>query len=212
MLFAMLGLISIFVFLIGSEIAWRKKLIKGEISRKWVHIIIASFVAVWPFFTDTKYVIALSVAFFVVICLSKRLKIFRSIHSVSRATIGELLFPIAILVCALYAQNDWIFLAAVLHLSLADGLAAVFGTLYGKANRYYVLGQQKSLIGSFFFLTTSILIIQAFLLFGTEDLAPGTWILALVVPVAALVLENFSPYGTDNLTVPLFVMAVLNAV
>lgn len=210
MVFAVIGLLAIALFLTVSEwiICRYKK--TGELSRKWVHIIVASFVALWPFFTAREYVVLLSIGFIIGIAVSRKYRFFRSIHSVQRATIGDLLFPAAILVCALFAESPAVFAAAILHMSLADGLAAVSGTLWGKSNHYHVFGQQKSLVGSLAFLTVSIGIIQTFLVFGGGQSGSGGLIITAIIPLAAVFLENTSPYGFDNLTVPLFVLVTLN--
>ncbi len=197
-----------FCILVFAEYLSRLKQIHAELTRKLVHVAVGTFVAFWPFFLTWRQIQLLSLAFFVVVCVSIRLDIFRSIHAVKRSITGELLFAIVIGLLALIATDKWIFMAAMLHLSVADGLAAVVGLGWGDTNGYKVMGKQKSIAGSLAFLVTSFIILGAYALFSHSDTGATT---LLVLPFVATALENLAVNGTDNLVMPMLIAVVLTS-
>jgi phytol kinase len=203
----LLGVIAtVFLLISVSEILWRYKGMHPEYTRKFVHITVGSLVAFLPLFLSRAEIVGLSAAFVVVVGAGHYLNIFRAIRSVQRPTWGEAFFAIAVGVLAYVAPHGWVYMAALLHMSLADGLAAVIGTKFGKTTSYYVFGYQKSVVGTLTFLVVSAGI------FVTYALCSGTGFSVWFIPVAlgATVLENIAVRGLDNLFVPLFVAISLN--
>ncbi len=184
---------------------------RGEYSRKFVHIVIGSFMASWPFFMEMRYVQYLAILFFFGVLLSAYLGIFNAIHAVRRMTLGEMLFPVGIFVAATFSQSIWIYVAAVLHLSLADGLAAIVGTRYGKQDTYRVFGYRKSVAGTLTFLVVSVAITAWTVLLSPAGFGLEARSVLLWLPLAATVLENIGIYGIDNVMVPVLVVAWLNS-
>lgn len=201
-----LVVLATFCILLGAEYISRTTTIRAELTRKLVHVAVGTFVAFWPFFIGWQTIQLLSLAFFIVVCISIRLRVFRSIHSVERSVIGELLFAVVIGVLATITTNEWIFMAAMLHLSVADGIAAVVGVSWGQATSYKVLGSTKSIVGTASFVVVSFAILSVYAWF-----APGTISLPtlLLLPFAAAAAENLAIYSTDNLVMPLLVAVVL---
>ena len=193
--------------LLYAEWLSRAKHIHTELTRKFVHIVIGTMVAFWPFVLSWGKIQLLSAAFLVVILISTRYNIFRSIHAVKREAWGEILFALAIGILAFICTSKWIFAASMLSLSLADGLAAVTGTIFGDANRYKVFGRQKSIVG-----TTTFLILM-FIIIGFYSLLSGghsSIAMFLLLPIMATATENLAG-GFDNLAIPLLVAVVLSS-
>lgn len=197
-----------FCILLGAEYLSRAKDIHAELTRKLVHVAVGSFVAFWPFFLSWRQIQLLSLAFFVVICISIKFNIFSSIHAVKRSITGELLFAIVIGLLATINSNEWVFMAAMLHLSLADGLAAVVGLGWGDNNGYKVFGRMKSLAGSVAFLVTSFCILAVYALFADSTTSFAT---LLWLPFVATAVENLAVQGTDNLVMPMTIALVLGS-
>lgn len=197
-----------FCILVGAEYLSRSKQIHAELTRKLVHVAVGTFVAFWPFFLSWREIQLLSLAFFVVVCLSVKFNVFRSIHAVKRGITGELLFALVIGLLALICTNEWIFMAAMLHLSIADGLAAVIGLGWGDTNRYKVMGRTKSIAGSVAFLVCSYAILIAYAIFShsTTSLLTYMWL-----PFLATAAENLAVQGTDNLVMPMLIAVVLTS-
>jgi phytol kinase len=198
----------IFVIVIFAEYLSRYKGVHSELTRKMVHILVGMFVAFWPFFLSWRQIQLLSLLFLITVVWSIKFNIFSSIHAVSRNKIGEVSFALVIGILSLITSKDWVFTAAMLHLSLADGLAAVFGLAYGDGTTYKIMGRTKSIVGSLAFFFTSVAIMICYAAFS--GLAYGG-VTLVWLPVIATIAENISGEGTDNLVVPLLVALVLTS-
>ncbi len=198
---------AIFLVLVASEAWWRIRRPHDEVSRKAVHILVGCFAASWPWFLSRAEIVGLAVVFIVVVAISKYFNVFQAIHAVQRPTWGELSFALALGVLALTVSDPRIFAVAVLHMGLADGVAALVGTRFGAGNAYKVFGHTKSISGSAAFLTVSLLLVLTYgLVVQVAPLAAG---LLLATSLVATALENISVRGLDNLTVPVFVALML---
>lgn len=203
-----LTVIGIFAVLVASECWWRTRHPHSEFSRKFIHIVVGSQAAFWPFYLSWNVIVLLGVAFIVVVSISKYFKIFQAIHAVERPTWGEVCFALAVGLLAWIAHQPWIYAVGLLHMSLADGLAAIVGVHYGTSTRYHVFGHTKSLAGSAAFLIVSLGLLS-FYSWHVHALAPD---LLIGLAIAATALENLGRQGLDNLFVPLLVGAVLRFV
>ncbi len=206
MLNVFLVCLTVFVVLFAAEMAWHKGWLKGELGRKFVHIAIGSYVAFWPLFLTWNQIILLSGSFIAVIAVSKYLNIFRAIHTVHRPTWGEAFFAVVVGLLALVTQDGWVYMTALLHMSLADGLAAIIGVHLGKQTQYKVLGHTKSVVGTaaFFMISVGLLLVYTTGAGTNLNLAE-----VLLIASVATMLENISLRGFDNLTVPLWVAVAL---
>jgi phytol kinase len=149
----------------------------------------------------------LSAAFIVVVSISKYFDIFKAIHAVERPTMGEIYFALAVGLLAFITHQPWVYAVALLHMSLADGLAAVMGVTYGKSSRYQVFGHTKSVIGSLTFLVVSIGLLGLF----SWVAVPLSIGMVIMLAAGSTLLENLGGNGLDNLLVPLVVGAVLHS-
>lgn len=197
-------IIAISLFLLLNEWWWRGRS-HGEMSRKSVHMVVGTFAAIWPLFLTWRQIELLSVAFMVGVALSRQFNVFKAIHAVQRPTWGELYFGASVGLIALTTHQPAIYGAALLHMSLADGLAAVIGSSRGHRTTYHLFGAKKSRVGTMVFLVVSLIILLSYSVSTGVNL--GLW-LPLIVAGATL-LENVAVKGLDNLLVPLFVALML---
>jgi phytol kinase len=186
--------------LVVNEWWWRGRT-HGEISRKFIHVVVGSFVAVWPLFLTWRQIELLSLAFVIVVSVSQKLQIFRAIHSVQRPTWGEIFFAISVGAIAFITHSPVIYAAALLHMSLADGLAAIVGVKYGASQAYRVFGATKSLAGSMTFLVVSLAILAGYAVVHHSEFLPYMPLIA----IGATVLENAGVKGLDNLLIPVLI-------
>lgn len=208
MLATILVVAATFCILVASEYLARAKQIHAELTRKLVHVAVGTFVAFWPFFLTWTQIQLLGFAFFVVLCISIKFQIFRSIHAVERNVLGELLFAVVIIALAAICTDKWVFMTAMLHLSLADGLAAVIGLGWGDTNQYKVLGKTKSIAGTTAFIICSLIILAVYGLSADSSTSVAT---LLWLPFLAAATENLAVYGTDNLIMPLLIAVILSS-
>ena len=94
----------IFCVVVLTEFLWRLRDISTEVSRKLVHIFVASFVAFWPLIMSWHYIQLIGLAFLLIILISWRFNILKSIHSIERTTAGELFFAVSILILSAYIR------------------------------------------------------------------------------------------------------------
>jgi phytol kinase len=198
----------VFCVLLLAEYLSRYKGVHSELTRKFVHILVGVFVAFWPFFLSWGTIKLLSAAFLIVIGLSIKFNIFQSIHAVKRNVNGEIFFALVIGLLAFIVTNKWMFAAAMLNLSIADGLAAIIGLGWGENNGYKVLGHAKSLAGSltFFFCSMAIMLLYVGFSPASADAFTLLWL-----PLLATAAENLAVNGTDNLVIPLLVGLALTS-
>ena len=197
-----LGVIGIITFTVQLFFHWR--LIVGEYSRKLIHILTALWMATWQFQLTQLEITNLCIALFVAILFAKQYKWFNSIFGVNRSTHGELFFVAGIAFANLVFANPMVYALAVANLGLADGLAAIVGTQYGK-QKYNVFGATKSLIGMFTSFVVAVITGTVFWIFAI-DFHPGLlFMVTHVVATSAVIsgLEFVSFKGLDNITIPL---------
>lgn len=205
----LLTILAVLSLLLLNEFWWRHHRVHGELSRKFVHISVGSFVAFWPFWLSWAEIQLLSVAFVLAVGISKYVGLFQAIHSVQRPTWGEICFGAAVGLVTLLTEDRAVYAAALLQMSLADGLAAVIGHHYGKRTSYKVLGHTKSMVGTLTFFVVSF----GLLLAAQSHLSISFHVTELaVLGAAASLIENLGIRGLDNLLVPLLVALVLGHV
>lgn len=209
----LLSVVVAVIVVLVAEWLWLKNRLKSEATRKLIHVMHGVVIATWPFFTSYQWIILAELAFIAIVAFDHKFHIIQGAKDVSRITWGEFMYPLGIIAVALMQPNHWIFVAAILHLALADAAAALIGTRAKAKLRYRVFGQRKSLTGSLAFLVISVLITTV-IVYGTPaglDRAIGVPVIIFVALVST-VLENFGAYGTDNLLVPVFVALALSSI
>jgi dolichol kinase len=212
MLKLVLVAVIVFILLLIAEYMWRIKHYYSEVTRKFVHITVGTFAAFWPWILTWDQIELLAGAFLIGVLLARTFtiltrvfSIFGSVHIIGRKTLGELFFSLGIGTTALISHNRYVFMAAILQLSIADALAAIIGTRFGKRHRYHVFGQPKSVAGSLTFLVCSVVILGFYFAFSHHSALPTIIWLPLVVTA----LENVGIRGSDNLLVPVVVAVAL---
>ncbi len=205
------------LILISGEILWRKKILKGEYARKFVHITSATFAAFWPLFMSRTAIAAMSLIFVAVLVAVKQLKLFKSLRSVRRATYGEMWYALGIGICALLFTSDAVYAVAILHMALADGFAAIVGVGLGKkANKFTYNGSKKSIEGTLTFVAISFFLNAGYWMYFSDHQLRLDGISPLVIPLYSLicaitlaVAEIASPKGSDNVIIPVLSGALL---
>ncbi len=209
------AVVPIGIVLLLSEYLWRKKIIKGERARKFIHILAGIWVAFWPFYLPFDGIFILGCVALTFLIYERYSHVFGAIYAVKRKTYGEIFYAVAIIFCSYYGQEAWIFTISILLLALADGGAAVAGRLWGQKNEYLVFGfknLKKSVTGTVVFVGLAYISVGiGWLVGGREVIEANVIQTLLVLPLAATILENISPYGSDNLFTPLFATVLLNS-
>lgn len=209
----LIGLVGSFMYvflLIGfAGFLSRGGIVSSATSRKVVHIGVSHWWLFAMFWMKSPFVASFGPAVFIVLnWLSIRLKVFKGMNNDdSRHNYGTVYFPISLLLLVLAAWNGlmpkWVAGTAILVLGWGDGLAALVGEAL-RSPAGTVFGSRKSLAGTVaMFCVSTVVVFIMTMVFepnSTVSLALGR---ALGTGLVAAYLEVFSPFGTDNLTVPL---------
>jgi len=176
-----------FLFFYGFlEVFKQKFKVKSEITRKLAHLLSGAFAVLFSFFLNKTEFIFVTSLFFVFFLIAYNKKLLKSINISSRKTYGEIVYPLGLIVLTvgLYHLKKQ-FIIGVLILAIPDTIAGCVGFKLRK--------KSKSLAGSLaYFFTTLILLLFNLNLASSILFA---FILALI--------EFISPFGLDNLSIPI---------
>jgi phytol kinase len=202
-------LAGIFIILQIGEWFYRRKLLKGEYLRKFVHISSACFIASWPWLISWNWIILIGLAMLSVVILNHQRRTLHMDGNVQRKTYGGMLLAVSVIICALLTHEKLFFMLAMLQMGLADGLAAVAGEYY-KKGRYKIFGYTKSIPGTITFWIVSTVVFAAVAPFAHEIIGYDNYIWVVAgLPAVLAVAENLSVEGFDNLTVPIMTILAL---
>ena len=204
MIQVIISIAAAIVALIITELFAFKNVIKQELARKISHIVISASVISWVFFVNMQVILGLGLIFLAAAIVERELNIFSSARYVGRRSWGELFFPLGLVIIAFLDPSKWIFISAMLYLGAADSAAALIGKAKGK-HRYF---NKKSLEGSAAFFAVSVFVTVWVVLIAPTGLS-GNWTAVIWLPFVATIVEALSPWGLDNLFIPVLVVAVL---
>ncbi|MCG6190397.1 diacylglycerol/polyprenol kinase family protein [Maribellus maritimus] len=209
-------LVGIGLLLIFNELVYRRLNPTGEITRKFAHF--TSVLATVPFpyiFPSHWYILVLALLFAAVLFITRNGKQLKSIHGVTRKSVGSYLLPLSIYITFLISNisdNKFIYILPMLILAISDPMAAILGInlkAYNGRIKWFGKKLNKTWLGSGAFLVSSLVISLIALYFhrGIFDLK-AFW-LALTIGIVSTLAELVSWRGSDNLSIPLSVVAVL---
>lgn len=179
-----IGFIGFAGFLGIIETVSRRLSLKPEFTRRISHTFAAVFTAFFSLHLSATFLLIGLGIFSIIMFLSRILKIFRHIHGVSRFTIGEELLPIGFIIGYIIAKGEnSIFIPAVLIVGIADPFAGLVLSKY----KNHILRILAFAISAFLILLT----------FSNISISQ-----AISIAVIVSLVEKISPYGTDNLSIP----------
>ena len=173
-----------------------------ELSRKIVHIG-SGFVLPLAWFVQIPTVVAVTAAATATLIafINHRWRLIPAVEDVDRSSYGTVAYGLSItlLLIWFWPHHPDAVVVGVLVMALGDGLAGLIGRQIQSPN-WSIAGQTKSLLG------TSVMAGVSFsVLFMTATwmgLSPQLWSFTLITSIAVL-LEQFSILGLDNLSVPI---------
>ncbi len=177
----------------------------AEVVRKVVHIGTGNVILfAWWLHIPVFVGVGASILASIVTFLSYSFPILPGINSVGRKSLGTFFYAVSIgiLVAWFWTINRPQYAAlGILVMAWGDGLAALVGQRFGK-HPYKIWENKKSWEGSGTMALVS-LIVSGLIFLSVNGNNWQTWIVSLSVALVATILEAFSVYGIDNLTVPL---------
>lgn len=208
MIATLLTLLFAVVLVLINEWLWHKNLIRGEHARKSIHIIINVLLAFTPLYLSWTSIQVVCFVALVAFIAARYTGVIKSVYDVSRTSWGDIVGALAFLILAWFEPPRALFAAVVLHVAVADGVAALVGKHFGKGNSYKIFGASKSIAGTAAFYVSSLVIALGLVIFGGVGTLEHLWPVLLWLPVATTVAENVGVYGIDNILVPLATIAI----
>ncbi len=176
----------------------------AEFTRKIVHIGSGQvMILAWVFEIPGWVGLGAALVAGAIAILSYFVPILPSINSVGRKSLGTLFYAssIGLLIGYFFPQSLPQYAAiGILVMAWGDGLAALIGRNLGR-HPYTIAGNRKSLEGTLTMVLASFTV-TLLILISTGESWAAVWPIAALVALVAAVLEMFSQFGLDNLTVP----------
>jgi phytol kinase len=198
------------------DLARRRCALSPESTRKLLHVAIGLLLCPLPWLFTHIWPVAVLCALYAALLLARHLSpgldrnIAPVIFGVGRRSIGDLLFPVAVLLLFTFSRHDPpAYLAAMLTLTLADTAAAVVGARYAQFPYTTPAGATKSLEGSTAFAAVTFAATHLSLLLCTDIGRLESVLIALTLAAVLTVIEALSSAGLDNLLVPLGTLLLL---
>ena len=175
----------------------RRRGIGADATRRYTHAAGASVAALLPAFLTVDEAVALAVIVAAVLAWTHRSGMLRSVHGVTRPTLGAAMFPLGL---ALAAIVGWplpaAYMLGALTFALADPVAALVGARVDSP-RWAVWKGTKSLSGSVAFACAVLMLGLAVLAWAPLSIS------AIVIAAVFLsVVEGSLGFGLDNLVLP----------
>lgn len=211
-----LFLFGITFLLIFNELVYRRLGLKGEITRKFAHFTGTLSTITFPYLFESHwYVLILGVIFFIVLFISRNHTYLKSIHDIDRKSLGSYLLPVAIYLTFLVSElldNQFLFILPILVLAICDPIAGILGINLQQYNHKIKLFNwklNKTWLGSLSFFVSCLIISIIAFYFNQEGFTFKALWLSLIIATVSTLTEMLSWRGTDNLVIPMSVLAVL---
>lgn len=216
-------LASAFLLLFGlTELLYHKLNVKVELTRKLAHFGTGLLTLLFPVMLGNHWLVLLLCAgFALILLLSLKFNLLKSINAIDRKSHGSILYPVAVYSCYLFFSyhsrkngnlpGSYIyFYLPILSLAICDPLAALFGKRFPHG-KYKVGNDTKTVVGSSAFYLSSVLLSFVMLTFFATHSLPFAIILrtSILIAATACLAEALSGKGTDNFTIPASVLAAL---
>lgn len=199
----------VLVILALGEGLRRRLNLSVKFTRKFVHIGVG--MIAFPLvvlFKSWHFAIIPPLVFVAINYLSYRRGIFLGMETGEKGQLGTVYFPISfsILIPLLWTQPA-LLVASLMPLTWGDAFAAVLGKRFG-GHKFTILGHTRSVEGSLAMFAFSLAATFAALVVFAVPIGSSLTLACATALVATLV-EALSPWGIDNLTVPLVSAGVL---
>ena len=182
----------------------------SEYVRKVVHIGTGNIILLaWWMRIPAWAIVGAGIFFAGVTLLSYRFALLPSINNVGRKSYGTFFYAVSIAVLGGWfwtIDRPEFAVLGILVMTWGDGMAGLIGKQFGR-HSYEIWGMKKSWEGSVTMAVVST-VVCALVLSTTVSISGFVLILSLFVGIVAALLEAFSKFGLDNLTVPIASAAI----
>ena len=207
-------LAALFLLLfVVTEFLYHKLKVKADLTRKIVHFGTGILTLFFPAMLANHWlVLFLCAGFTLILIISVKFNLLKSINSIDRISYGSILYPIAVYCCYLvydyFGKELLFFYLPVLTLAICDPIAALFGKRWPYGS-FRIGRDTKTVMGSLAFFISSVVVTTTLFYFlspeNLTDILPMTFLIAATSSVT----EVLSVKGIDNITIPASVVLIL---
>lgn len=202
--------------LTGCKYLGKRFDLSPELERKGVHIGMGLICISFPLLFTSQWPVFLLGTMAILSLLAVRFRptlrhsIGSALHGVQRASLGEIYFPLSVVILwGVCAEQPLFYSLSILVLTLADAFAALIGASYGQ-KQFTTKEGHKTWEGSFIFFTVTFLCIHIPMLLLTDIGRPESLLIALLIGILVMIIEAVAWRGLDNLFIPICVYIFLN--
>lgn len=194
----LISAIFVCIVVLISFLLKRYTSLSGETIRKFIHISVSNWAFILVYgFDDIRYAMAGPAAFIFINAFFVYSGMGRVLGMGERKRFNGLIyFPLSLLVLVALYYNGIVegpdVIAGILIMGYGDGLAGLIGSAWGH-HKYTVMKCTKSWEGTCVMFIVSLLI----------ALLAGNGAYSLLIALLATALEALTPFGLDNITVPI---------
>lgn len=174
------------------EFAARHNVVKQDKARKITHVLSSFATVIVALNFGLSIVQWVAFLFVCLLVVTRKFRFWKSLYEVKRQSIGEIAFPIGVIISAQFASDVRTFAFALLCLGLADTAAYYTGTKHG---RHRIKNRQKTVEG--FLAAWLVALLLAVLMLPLSILS------ALLLSFFVAGLELVGTRGYDNILIPL---------
>ena len=190
--------VFILSLLFFSNIAHKKKLIRPELNRRIVHVIMGLLISSSTLiFSSNFFPVIIGMSFILVNLISYKINAFPGIHAQERESYGTIYFPLSytIIVLFFWEKSNFV-MTSLLVLSLSDPLAGYIGTKIGSSREFKIWYDKKTLEGTLTFIFITIIILSLSVFYYQEYNWIQSILFVLIVSIFATVSEVISKKGS----------------
>jgi phytol kinase len=214
----LLGLILSFSFIVAalavSQLLYDRRVVTHEVSRKIVHVAVAHWWLIAMYFHDALHFAVIGPAVFIIVnAVSLKRGQLTAMNQGGAAAgsgyaLGTVYYPVSLLLMVFFTFGgpapEYLGAVGALIMGWGDGFAALIGRAR-PLRRWRLLGIEKSVSGIATMFVLSALVTGLVTLAAAD---PGTvsaplLLAALSTAAVATAVEAVTPFGLDNLSVPL---------
>ncbi len=176
-----------------------------EISRTFAHIMTANWWFIAALTMSSYWVVMSTPIFFILFnTLNAIFNWIPCLNSKTRSSsLGTVYYAFSVFILLqLFFFDPNLKVAAglgILVMGYGDGFAALIGQRFGR-HTYTIFRGHKTIEGSLAMWVVTMIVVYAYLSYSTANVS--LW-MVLMIPILATLIEAISPYGLDNLFVPL---------
>jgi phytol kinase len=201
----------VFILLLGTA-EWlnRRWGVEPEVARKTAHLSCGLVAAAMPLFMSFGAIALVAILFMPFMVISRRLELFPAVQRAERSTLGDLYFPLGVLIVAVAFPTSLIYTFGVLVMAVSDAVAGLLGERFGHRG-YRLFGAWKTYVGSGAFFATTLIL--AGITLAVDGAALPTLVLSgLFIALTLTLVEGVFGGGLDNVVLPAASAGILTLV